>query len=237
MIQLYLYVEGQTEQTFADTLLRPHLAHFGVHLMGSILAQTGRRHGMTFRGGVLKYAVFKEGLFRILKQHNRAGVYVSTMVDFYRMPKDFPQPPILPALPLDQVVQFENALASDIGQKNFIPYIQLHEFEALLFANPADFALFYHDKKDALKVLQKIAEEFPNPELIDKGEQTAPSKRILAALPDYEKTVVGPQVAELIGLETIRKKCRHFSDWVASLESLGTGLPTADESCSPPTSA
>ena len=32
MARLYLFAEGQTEQTFADTVLKPHLANFGVYM-------------------------------------------------------------------------------------------------------------------------------------------------------------------------------------------------------------
>ena len=50
MTHLYLYVEGQTEQTFADTVLRPHLLKFDVYLMGSVLAQVGRSRGGSHSG-------------------------------------------------------------------------------------------------------------------------------------------------------------------------------------------
>jgi hypothetical protein len=45
MIRLYLYVEGRTEQQYAETVLRDHLARFEVVVAGAILAATGRRHG------------------------------------------------------------------------------------------------------------------------------------------------------------------------------------------------
>ena len=69
-----------------------------------------------------------------------------------------------------------------------------------------------------------MAETHKSPELIDDGQSTAPSKRIIAEFPDYEgaKSAVGPQVAELIGLETIRAACPHFSKWLTVLENLGT---------------
>jgi hypothetical protein len=51
MIRLYLYVEGQTEQQYAQTVLREHLANHSVFVAGAILAATGRRHGIIHRGG------------------------------------------------------------------------------------------------------------------------------------------------------------------------------------------
>jgi hypothetical protein len=86
MRQLYLYVEGQTEQTFADVVLKPHLAQFQVYFMGAILAEFGRKKKKISRGGVAKYIPFKRGLLSLIKQHDRPGVTVSTMIDLYALP-------------------------------------------------------------------------------------------------------------------------------------------------------
>lgn len=32
MVRLYLFAEGQTDQTFADTLIKPHLAQYEVYM-------------------------------------------------------------------------------------------------------------------------------------------------------------------------------------------------------------
>ena len=65
------------------------------------------------------------------------------------------------------------------------------------------------------------------PELIDDGQHTAPSKRIIAQFPQYNdlKTTVGTQVAERIGLENIKSKCPHFKAWIDRLEKLGAKSP------------
>ena len=133
MCQLYLYVEGQTEQVFATNVLAPYLAHYGVYLMGPVLAEISRRK----RGGVLSYEPFRNGLRSLLKQHHRPGVWFSSMIDLYSLPKNFPEWEKAAERrhdPNARVTHLEEALASDIGDRRFIPYIQLHEFEALLFA-------------------------------------------------------------------------------------------------------
>jgi hypothetical protein len=109
----------------------------------------------------------------------------------------------------------------------FIPYIQLHEFEAYLFSQPSWFEYFYDHERQGIAALQAVADSFSSPEMIDDGPHTAHSKRITVALPDYAdaKAVVGPQVAELIGLNVIRAKCPHFNEWLSVLEQLGSGLP------------
>jgi hypothetical protein len=107
-----------------------------------------------------------------------------------------------------------------------LTYIQLHEFEAYLFADPAWFEYFYDHHAGEIAALQAIADSEDSPELINDGQHSAPSKRIIAQLPDYEgaKPVVGPQVAELIGLDVIRSKCPHFSAWLSRLEQLTTSF-------------
>ncbi len=111
----------------------------------------------------------------------------------------------------------------DIGDRRFIPFIQLHEYEACLFTDVTQFKLFYPDSEMEIAALKKIADGVSTPELIDDGQHSAPSKRIIGQLPDYEaaKKAVGPQVGELIGLAAIRAKCPHFAKWLTRLEQLG----------------
>jgi hypothetical protein len=73
----------------------------------------------------------------------------------------------------------------------------------------------------AINELIKVANEFGNPELINDGENTAPSKRIIRLIPDYQKVTAGYQIAEKIGLAILREKCRHFSEWLIQLERAG----------------
>jgi len=150
------------------------------------------------------------------------------MIDLYAIHSDFPGLPDVDSirhLPLQRVEKLEESFGIDIGDRRFIPYIQLHEFEALLFANPAAFESFYSNCSKQVAELQGIADGYDSPEEIDDGLHTAPSKRIIGCFPDYEgaKPTVGPQIADFIGLDLTRKKCPHFNSWVAKLESLGEG--------------
>ncbi len=225
MARLYLFAEGQTEQTFADIVLRPHFAALNVFMQGPVLIAHARKKGKVHRGGVLKYAPVKDDILRFAAQEKAADVFFTTMMDLYALPDDFPgwkEAEHLRRSPYKRVELLERAFADDIGDSRFIPHIQLHEYEAYLFAEPARFAFFYpHDTK-AIAALQVIADGNASPELIDDGPETAPSKRIIAELPDYKaaKAVVGPQVAELIGLHIIRSKCSHFAAWLSQLEQL-----------------
>ena len=225
MPRLYLFAEGQTEQTFADTVLKPHLANHDVYLHPPVLVAHAKKKGKVHRGGCRNYLPMKNDIMRFLSQEKTGGVFFTTMIDLYAIPDDFPGlagAENLRQNPMNRVEALERAFAEDVGDRRFVPYIQLHEYEAYLFSDPSRFALFYDRHDDRIAALQAIADSHATPELIDDGPQTAPSKRIIAELPDYEgaKASEGPQVAELIGLGAIRSRCPHFSDWLSRLESL-----------------
>src|SRR5262249_46454703 len=98
--------------------------------------------------------------------------------------------------PIRRVEFLEQDFADDINDHRFIPYIQLHEYEAILFSEPSGFRYFYDHHEAQISALQAIAQAHTSPELIDAGLQTAPNKRIEAQFPDYAKTLMGPEVAE-----------------------------------------
>jgi hypothetical protein len=226
MARLYLFAEGQTEQTFADNVLKPHPANVGVYLQAAILIAHARKKGIALRGGGRKYVRMRNDILRFLAQEKSGDVFFTTMIDLYAIHADFPgldQAEALRHSPRDRVESLERSFADDIGDCRFKPYIQLHEYEAYLFSDPIWFGFFYDNHAREIAALQAITEQYSSPELINDGQHTAPSKRIITQFSDYmgAKAVVGPQVAELIGLETIRQKCPHFARWLSQIENLG----------------
>jgi hypothetical protein len=226
MARLYLFAEGQTEQTFADAVLQPHLADKGVYLHNPVLIGHARKKGKVHRGGGRRYAPMKNDILRFLSQDKGRDVFFTTMIDLYGIHTGFPgldKAEAFRRLPLERVEFLEQSFADDIGDQRFLPYIQLHEFEAYLFSDPSWFRYFYERHETQISALEAIAHRHSSPELIDDGRSSAPSKRIVAELPDYEdaKSAVGPQVAQLIGLKVIRSKCPHFAAWLTQLEKLG----------------
>ena len=224
MARLYLFAEGPTEQTFATELLKLHLAKTGnVYLQNPVL--TAHAKGKDHRGGVLKYMPIKNDIQCFMKQEKARDVFFTTMIDLYHLPHDFPgwnEAENLRRSPYKRVEALEQAFANDIGDTRFIPYIQLHEYEAYLFSDPEQFRFFYEQQEKTISKLKAIADAESSPELINDGPNTAPSKLIIDAFPGYDKKLVGPIMAELIGLHTIRQKCPHFAAWLSRLEQLST---------------
>lgn len=226
MARLYLFAEGQTEQTFANNVLGPHLAAYGVYLQRSVLVANHRERGRVYRGGGRHYLPMKNDVVRFLKQEQNRNVYFTTMIDVYSLYRDFPgrqEAARLDGFPQRKVEALEAAFANDIGDSRFIPFLQLHEFEAYLFVDPGQFAFSYDNANASVQRLAAIADGVSSPELINDGWETAPSKRIIKEFPRYEheKRVVGPEIAELIGVASIRAKCPHFHAWISRLEQLG----------------
>ena len=220
-IRLNVIVEGQTEETFVKQILRPHLANFSVWVYArSVL--TSRRGRIKHRGGIGNYAKARNDICRWLAEDQNRDARFTTMIDLYRLPVDFPSyaDAARTSNPYERVGILENALGQDIPDSRFIPNLQLHEFEALLMVDIVRLGLLYDGHDAAIGRLAAEIAQFRSPELINDGDETAPSKRITAAIPEYRKALAGPIVAEGIGLKSICSKCPHFKDWLLRLEQL-----------------
>ena len=224
MVRLRLFAEGATEQTFADNVLKRHLANFGVYMEKPVLIAHARKKGKVHRSGGRKFIPMQNDIRRFLKQESGDNVFFTTMIDLYALHKGFPgleEAEKLRSDPYKRVQALEKSWLDETGDKRFIPFIQLHEFEGYLFTDVSQFAIFFDNTKSQISRLKKIMDKVQSPELIDDGQHTAPSKRILSQFPDYSKVTVGPQMAERIGLESIRSRCPHFNAWIERLEKLG----------------
>jgi hypothetical protein len=221
--RLHITAEGQTEERYARSVLIPHLAAIGVDAWVRSV-KTARKHGRDYRGGLLSYEKAKSDIRMWMNEVGRGtDAFFTTMFDLYALPGSFPgyaeaarQPN-----PYEKVAHLEQSFHADIDYPRFIPYIQLHEFEALILADPKKLDGEFLEQERAIRNLVKMVEG-KNPEEINEGQDTAPSKRIIKEIPAYEgqKASVGPLVVEKIGLEVLRAKCRHFHEWLTRLEML-----------------
>lgn len=220
MIRLHVTAEGQTEQAFVKSVLAPHLVNHGVYADSRcVLTSKDKRAGKAYRGGLTNYVKAKNDILSWLKEDRSQGCRFTTMFDLYALPPDFPgyAQAKKQADPYMRVERLESALAEDLNDTRFVPYIQLHEFESLILADPQKLDWEYMEHDEPINNLTHMVGTH-NPELINDGPETAPSKRIIREIPEYDKVGAGVLVTEKIGLETLRGKCPHFAQWLTSLE-------------------
>jgi hypothetical protein len=167
----------------------------------------------------------KKDLHNLLRQHRGDDVRFTTMLDLYKLYRDFPgteEADKLRHVPYQRVRTLEAAFAADVGDRRLFPHIQLHEFETILFCEPEAFAFYYENRHKEIAALKEIAGGV-TPELINDGEQSAPSKRIARFFPDYPdaKPDAPAVISEAISLNVVRQQCAHFNKWLKGMESLG----------------
>jgi len=227
MKYLNVIVEGSSEESFVNDVLVRHFASLNIFVsVRKIKTGWDKLNNKPSKGGLLKYMKFRNDVLRWIKSdRNQSQFWYTSMLDLYAFPKD-DQSPYTEKIqsiknPYQRIVELEAAIARDINHPKFIPYIQLHEFESFLLVNPDKLITMYPDGQTGINRLKK---EIGNkkPEEINESPQTAPSKRIIKYLPDYEgqKAQVGPLVAEDIGLTVLRFNCPHFNDWITKLENI-----------------
>ena len=222
MVRLLALVEGTTERNFCQRILAPWLASANVSLSARVIGMPGHK------GGVGSWDRAKREIIKLLRQERNS--ICTTMFDLYGLPQSWPGKAECVSTSLRQrkaAIHIEQkiheAITAEIGDQarcRFIPYLSLHEYEALLFSDPA--ALASVTQNPANEVLfRKILTQHETCEDINDDPATAPSKRILKIASGYRKPVDGIIAAERIGLERMRKMCPHFDNWLKCLKSLG----------------
>jgi hypothetical protein len=212
----HLLVEGQTEEIFANQVLMPHLHAVGFDVVTvSIVATKRVASGAKFRGGITSWNQLQADLRLLLRD---SAMVVSTLIDFYALPPETPGASTSRMPPRERVVDIENAIAADLGAENLVPHVMLHEFETLLFVDPARVAQHFGDDHIQQGMQADITHCGGEPELIDDGPQTAPSKRLRNHISTYSKTTDGPTIVAGIGLAPLRQACPHFDAWLNELE-------------------
>jgi len=204
--RLHIHVEGQTEETFVNKVLAPHLYDRGYTNVSARLVGNARQRDR--RGGIRGWNSVRNDILKHLKED--AGCLATTMVDYYGLPrtgpKAWPGREAAGDLPFPRrAATVEDAMLADIrgefgGEfhpQRFIPYVMMHEFEGLLFSDCARFA-----------------EGIGRPELADEFQV----KRIEKLVPGYEKPLLGRLAVLEIGLDAIRAECPHFRKWLERLE-------------------
>jgi len=222
MNRVLAVVEGQTEQTFVRDVLAPDLAPQGVFLTAMRVGKPGHK------GGIQSWQKARRDINSALKSDRSR--HCTTMFDYYALPEDWPGRQAARDQPFRMAVTIiEKAMIDDVGETMgaswnsayFIPYIVLHEFEALLFSDTASLADVVQPAS-LKRTFDEAVKECGEPEAIDDDPETAPSKRIESAAPHYDKVVHGPIAAQRIGLKCMQEACPHFKSWLEQIEGLGS---------------
>lgn len=201
MIRLAISVEGETEEEFVNLALAEHLILIGVQATP-----------ISLDGGI--------SISRLASEMAKLSWdfdAVTSLVDFY----GFGNKGCATIAELEKIIDKEITLTgSRKSETSIFPYVQLHEFEGLLFSDVSAFSQLVQVSAHMTNQLAGIRSQFATPEDINDSPDTAPSKQIANAIPQYVKRVDGPMIAEAIGLDRIRAECPRFNAWVARMESL-----------------
>ena len=225
--RLIFAVEGRTEDNFVRNSLRDHLWGIGLDssstTVGKAKAAARGNSGRGVRGGGC-YADWEKDIRNCLKDNPSRDVRLTTLFDLYGLPDDFPMRDRIASdhSQAERCDRLQLVLADKINDWRFIPYIQLHEFEALVMACLPFLESLYddHEQLNGLASLQ-IEVASLQPEEINDSRDTAPSKRLLRHIPDYRKATDGPDAIHNAGLALVRNHCPRFDAWIKRLESLG----------------
>ncbi len=197
MVRIGISVEGPTEERFVKTVLAPYLVVKNIYITP-----------ISMGGGVNVDKVKSE-----LKKIAFSFDYVTTLYDFYGFSRKEDG---------ETKVTLEQRIidaAHDGVKDKLIPYIQMYEFEGLLFSSPEAIANVLMDEQLSEWATEILNEFNNNPELINDSIETAPSKR-LERDTSYRKTTHGPNIASATGIDKIRAMCPGFDAWLSQLEGL-----------------
>jgi len=218
-VAVYIVVEGQTEQTFVREVLAPEMGYKGIFLHPALIGKPGHK------GGDIRFERARGDIGRFLKQ--RSNTYISTMFDYFRLESNWPGNVNIQGSPtaIKKAERIEDATFVKIKELfpdhnvegRFVPYIEMHEFEALLFS---EVSILANKIGVSPAEVEDILHEYGEPEEIDDGSDTSPSKRLISLNNSYRKVAMGKTISEAIGIPTIREKCPHFDKWLTRLEQL-----------------
>lgn len=197
-------VEGQTEEEFVNLSVAVPLRDRGVYATPVLI---GRARRPVQGGG----NVTIQGLAAEMQHLRKSFDAVTSLVDFYGFRGKRAMSP-------DELIQAIHASTGHPDDGSVFPYVQVHEFEGLLFSNVDAFDAVFHG--GPVGALRSIRNQFHTPEDINDNKNTAPGKRIEQLIRSYRKRLHGPLLAERIGLETMRQECPRFGAWLRRLESL-----------------
>lgn len=216
--KILILVEGYTEESFVKNVLNKYYYAKEIFLIPTIITTKKNLAGPNYKGGVSSYNQVKNDLLPLF--NDTSASIITTMIDYYAIPDDFPGFNEKPESDCFKRVEFmEEKFSVDVNRERFVPYLQLHEFEALIFASAANLSSVFIGETKHIKQVELINNKFKSPEEINENLQSAPSKRLISIFPAYQKTFHSNLILSNIKVDDLRGKCPHFNSWLTTLES------------------
>ena len=228
MTRLLVHVEGETEESFVNEVLGHHLLDYGYSRVAARLV--GNARARSRRGGIRSWDAVRRDIAGHLKED--MGSVATTMVDYYGLPQHgegaWPGRAVAASQSFEKragtveralLENMRSAMGAEFDPSRFVPFVLMHEFEALLFSDCTRFAKAI-GRPDVTDGLRAIRASFSTPEEIDDSPETAPSKRIKGVVAGYHKPFMGNLAILEIGLDRIRRECLHFDGWLTRMEQL-----------------
>lgn len=211
MKKILILVEGQTEERFVKIKLSKYFLQKDIWLTPRIIETKEVKSGPNFKGGINSYQKIKKDLVKLLA--DSSAIVITTMIDYYGLPRDFPSFNDKGSCYL-KVKSAEKSFAQDINNPKFVPYLQLHEFEGILFSTPKAISSTMDTTGKSDLSVQRIRDSVKSPEEINDGLDTHPSKRIQKLFPNYNKPFHGELISSRIGMSKLLNDCPHFCSWL-----------------------
>lgn len=218
MKRVIIICEGDTEKEFCTKTLSPFFASKNIFIQSPLIKKS--------MGGIVKWSELRKQI--LLHFKNDKTAFVTTLIDYYGLYKKYQFPDWDESLKVTdknaRMDFLEKAMAENIEdafRNRYLPYIQLHEFEGLLFS---DINVFYEqipkNELVGIEELKQTFKDFDNPEMINDKKETSPSHRLERIVKGYNKVVYGNYLADAIGLDKIRNKSNRFNSWLQKIENL-----------------
>ena len=224
MLDILVLCEGQTEREFCNQVVAGPLARNNIALAGTLVGKPQRKHG-----GIRPWPVYRAELLRLAKE--RADRHLAVLVDYYAMPNSWPGRAASRSQPVsNRGIHVEGLLEADLSNQlhgRFHPCVQLHEFESLLFVDPAATAFIIaasgrglNDRYIAQRMEAIKAECGGSVELINDAPDNAPSKRLIKLMPNYDKVAWGVTAAADTSIPKLMAGCPWLNRWLSGMEAL-----------------
>jgi hypothetical protein len=194
MLRIGISVEGATERDFVNQLIIPYFSEWAITpvSMNGNISLDRIRHELPPLLGSFDYVTTFYDLYGFKRRQGKSA---------------------------DQLEQNILELVEQKWQQRLISYVQQYEFETLVFSDPVIVADEFHEI-DKLEQIKTIVQRAGEPEMINDGVDSCPSKRLKGLFPHYDNKYHGTSICQRIGLSKIRLACPRFNGWLIRLENL-----------------